>query len=62
MGQRAWGWGNRASNCMQLEVLFEGAEGWRDVGLRRDLHFFFKVGAITAYLYTDGNDPAGKGS
>lgn len=47
---------------MQLEVLFEGAEEWRDVGLRWDLHFFFKVGAITAYLYADGNDPAGKGN
>lgn len=47
---------------MQLEVLFEGAEEWRDVGLRWDLHFFFKVGAIAAYLYADGNDPAGKGN
>lgn len=37
--------------------------GMEDLGLRGGLHFFFffKMGAITAYLYVDGVDPAERG-
>lgn len=56
------GVGTGSQNCAMLGVLFEWAEEWSSVGLRQGLHFFFKVGAITACLSTNGHDPAGKGS